>query len=597
MADDQFAFIGDPDQYIVRMHSGYYGSIRDPHNPRLKIYHADKKAFENRIRANSQASQKREAQKDAAAEQNIARFNALADREGQLKIKREAMAAAPKRGKLETAETARPWDLWRHEDGMGMGGIVRPDFELERLLEDIEQKSDVPNNIGMKIPQEYAARHEMDYMGGPQSDGSNAAMADGMPNADRDELNRLRKLKRLDELEKKAAGSSPEVNATTISKPSHMSQEQFNTALMNVGSMDIPKTEPTGVYKDIKTPTEAAMEQASVAATMAGHGASFGMSDEAAGVDAVLNQNPVTRFLNRSLDSPQLRGIKMGTGLAMDVTAQRAADRANRTIEGQINPREASDFLPETFTQARDERRELIDEAREDYPVTSFASEMAGGAAIPAATWKQGAGLLANAWRQGLVGSILGGTYGFSEVDEDRVEGAKLGAAFGGVAGTGLPIVGTGAKQLALPVFRGGKGVTALGVEKLQKLLGREPTALDAHNLEVAVAAVKRSADRSGLTVEEIFQKVDQFQDKPAVLADVLGQDAVNALTALTRKPGSSAQKAQALVEQRFAEYPQRLAQDIETTTGLKPEQFTGDIETDVGAQMAAARSRSGSGL
>jgi hypothetical protein len=241
--------------------------------------------------------------------------------------------------------------------------------------------------------------------------------------------------------------------------------------------------------------------------------------------------------------------------------------------------------LPEAYTQGRDTVRADVAQARQDRPVTSFFSELSGAAGYPAGALKMGAPIVGQTLKLGTIGAGQGAVYGYSASDgdtADRTQGAQIGGAFGAAGGAILP----GGAAVTLPVFRAGKTGVAEFADWLVGRFGGTGTAVDANAKQVAIAAVRRSMERSKMTPQQIMDALEKFGDKPAVLAEVIGQDAVNSLTALTRRPGSTPQKAQAIIEERFGGFVDRAQTDLEKATGFK----RGDIAAERDAAIVERR-------
>lgn len=305
------------------------------------------------------------------------------------------------------------------------------------------------------------------------------------------------------------------------------------------------------------------------AAMVAGRqGREWGTADEAAGVRKGMG---VPDWAARAYEmvNPMAPFVNMGMG-----------------IGGMVG--EATGNAPSGYTQGRDEARAELAQARSDRPVTSFVSELAGGAAYPAGALKMGAPILGQSVKLAGIGAAQGAAYGYaaSEGDtSDRVESAQVGAAVGGALGGAMPSVAAA----SLPVFRAGKTGVAEFADFVVGLFGGKGTAAQGNAEQVAKAAIQRSMERSGMTPEKVMEALQKFGDKPAVLAEVIGQDAVNALTSLTRRPGSTPQKAQAIIEERFGGFVDRAQSDLEKATGFNRANIQGEFDAELAARQQAA--------
>jgi hypothetical protein len=263
-------------------------------------------------------------------------------------------------------------------------------------------------------------------------------------------------------------------------------------------------------------------------------------------------------------------------------------------IEGDIIDREGVSGAMSSFLgDAREHQRR----AREERPLESLGIEV-GGALIQGKTLVDGLGkavftkpgALNNTARFATTGAGYGALYGFGQSEADSLEGALGDAAFGGGLGAGF---GVGAKVLQAPATVAVRGVKSTGAEiydAFASLLGRAGGARDKVAEDVAIAAVKRSADRSGMTVEQMFDLVEKYKDKPAVLAEVIGEDAINALTALANRKGSTPQKALEIGEERAFGRPDRMRGDIEDATGIAAGKLDETLDTQLGERQEAAK-------
>jgi hypothetical protein len=310
------------------------------------------------------------------------------------------------------------------------------------------------------------------------------------------------------------------------------------------------------------------MTRKDVVPLMAREGLEWGTSDESAGArraaglpkwaDKAINATPMGTFAN----------IGMGVGA--------------------IGAEAAGANMPDAYTQGRDEVRGNINQARDEYPVTSMVSEIAGGAAYPGGAMKGGAPLVKQVPRMGALGAVQGGAYGFNSSNGDlgdRADAAKTRAAMGAALGGALPVGVAGARVPA----RALKNTGASLYDGFMGLFGKDGGARMGAAEQTAIAAVRRSMERSQMTPQQIAAAVQEFGDKPAVLAEVIGQDAVNALTALTRRPGSTPQKAQAIIEERFGGFADRASDDLRKATGLTDDQIAGKFDKDLAARRKKA--------
>ncbi|WP_299983884.1 hypothetical protein [uncultured Ruegeria sp.] len=118
---------------------------------------------------------------------------------------------------------------------------------------------------------------------------------------------------------------------------------------------------------------------------------------------------------------------------------------------------------PEGGVFARENERAKIDANRQDFPVTSLVSEMAGGLAVPASVLSNSgkAATLGQAAKQGAsAGAVTGGAYAAAEGEGfnnrlTRLPGGLIGGAAGGaVAVPVAKVVGWAAQKVGKPVAR-----------------------------------------------------------------------------------------------------------------------------------------------
>jgi hypothetical protein len=263
-------------------------------------------------------------------------------------------------------------------------------------------------------------------------------------------------------------------------------------------------------------------------------------------------------------------------------------------IEDDIIDREGVSGAMSSFL---DDARVHQRRAREERPLESFGTEIALGVL-------QGKTLIDNFGRKVFpktntasnLGRVVGtGTgyglaYGFGQSESGTLQGALGDAAFGGALGAGFGLGFKAAEPALTAGYRSAKTGAATISDALSDLLGKAGGARDKVAQEVALAAVRRSMERSGMTFDQIMELVKRYEGKPAVLAEVIGQDAVNSLTALTRRPGSTPQKAQDLIEERFYGRPDRMKGDVEDTTGIPIGQLDDTLDAQLIERQQAAK-------
>jgi GNAT superfamily N-acetyltransferase len=302
---------------------------------------------------------------------------------------------------------------------------------------------------------------------------------------------------------------------------------------------------------------------------------------------------PDSDFKERSIIAMNVPTFGSGPRLAAGAQTLGAL-AATPFIEGDIIDREGISGAADQFL---DEARIHQRRAREERPLESIGTEVGlgllQGKTIVDTLGKRllpQANTVANVARTVGVGTGYGALYAGSQNESGTLEGVAQDAAFGGTIGGISGGVLKGAEAPARVTYRAGKEAAATISDALSDLLGKAGGARDKVADEVAIAAVRRSMERSGLNINQIMDLVKRYEGKPAVLAEVIGQDAINALTALTRRPGSTPQKAQDLIEERFYGRPDRMKADVEDATGIQIGQLDDTLGTQLEARQEAAK-------
>jgi hypothetical protein len=344
-------------------------------------------------------------------------------------------------------------------------------------------------------------------------------------------------------------------------------KNQQGEILINEGGAWTPlpqKSDPSAPPKGYSEPPK--MSRLQAFETMARSGGRVSLADEAEGVKAQFNMVAPGGPLGVFSD--------VGAGLA-GLFMENNAERTGKPLD----PR---------YTKGRDFTRGAQAKAREDRPFTAFAGEALGSAVYPGGALRMGAPIGREALKLGAIGATQGSLFGYAAGEgdtQDRVEGGLMGGVVGGTLGAATP----GVAAAALPVVRGARTALANATDAIVEMFGGTGTAGQAYARQVAEAAVRRSAERSGMTPERILETLQRFGNKPAVLAEVIGQDAVNTLSSLTRRPGSTPQAAQDIIAERMGGFPERAADDLRQTTGLTDAQIRGEFGPELAARREAA--------
>ena len=290
-----------------------------------------------------------------------------------------------------------------------------------------------------------------------------------------------------------------------------------------------------------------------------------------------------------------MNGPTFGNGPRLAAGAQTVgALLATPFVEGDIIDQKglsgaASQFLDE----ARVHQRRGRDERMAESMALEIVPALFQGKTIVDTLGKKfipGTTMASNVARFSGVGGLYGALYGASQSEKGNLGGVAEDAAFGGALGAGFGLGMKALQPAATAGVRSAKTTGASLYDALAGALGKAGGARDRVAEDVAVAAVRRSMERSGLTFDEIMALVKKYEGKPAVLAEVIGQDAVNALTALTRRPGSTPQKARAIQEERVFARPERMIGDVEDATGIAVGQLDDTLAKQLEERQAAAK-------
>ena len=263
-------------------------------------------------------------------------------------------------------------------------------------------------------------------------------------------------------------------------------------------------------------------------------------------------------------------------------------------VEGDIIDREGisgatSQFLDEARIHQRRGREERMGESLAIEVIPGLFQgktiiDTLGKRVLPATNTVSNVGRVAG------VGGLYGAIYAGSQNESGTAEGVAQDAAFGGALGVGGGLLLKGAEPAATATYRTAKTAGASLYDGLAAALGKAGGARDKVAQDVAIAAVRRSADRSGLTIEQMLDLVKKYEGKPAVLAEIIGQDALNALTALTRRPGATSQKATDIAEARATMLPDRAKGDLEDASGIQIGNIDETLTKQLDERQAAAK-------
>lgn len=267
-----------------------------------------------------------------------------------------------------------------------------------------------------------------------------------------------------------------------------------------------------------------------------------------------------------------------------------------------------------TYAEGEQAYRDLLQQYKEDHPVSSFTGEAAGFVAPGGVVAKgigtgvKGAGKLASAVTG--VERVTSPTARFlGKVADAGTQGAGLAAAFGATVGaendamhqglpspdlqtrlnTGVAMAPMGATfgaaiPVLAPVVRPAARAAGGAVAQVLEKTGVKPGAVAEHNARVGADAARRAFERAGiLNMDDLLKRAAKYGDKP-VVAGELGQDPLSSLVSLVRAKGTTGEKAMAVLEERVAGMPGRMLKDIADETGMAPDEVFGTIEQMVKA-------------
>lgn len=196
-----------------------------------------------------------------------------------------------------------------------------------------------------------------------------------------------------------------------------------------------------------------------------------------------------------------------------------------------------------TYDQSLKILRDLHDNAKFARPVTTAASEIAGGAATSLAAAPATVGtattLAGKAAMGAGMGAVEGGAYGFGTGEggfANRASDGAYGAAFGGLAG-GLA-----------PVAIAGAGMAGRAISN------PIASALNIPSDVRASRAFQTYLERSGMTADEVQAALDAAgrEGQPMFMAaDALGNTGQRALAGIARQPGNAREEIARLLNTR----------------------------------------------
>lgn len=231
-----------------------------------------------------------------------------------------------------------------------------------------------------------------------------------------------------------------------------------------------------------------------------------------------------------------------------------------------------------------------------DHPFVDMAAQTAGGLANPL-MWAGGGfvnggkTLLSTMGRNALAGGLTGAVYGAGNATEgSRMAGATGGAAIGATIGGALPVIGRTAQAAGGVVDDLTGGAIGRGIDAATDRLNL-PIRTSAERADaVAKKYVSDLASRAKVTPQVLRKaQVDAF-GKPVTAAEAMGRRGEVTAGAVARRPGSTGDLAEAVVEKRQGMRPASVLADFEASTGVSPEAVRGSINDIVDAGRKAAK-------
>lgn len=267
-----------------------------------------------------------------------------------------------------------------------------------------------------------------------------------------------------------------------------------------------------------------------------------------------------------------MQGAGQGLGFGL-------MDEAVGSLYGLMGPGSFEDNQNYALTSMRSD----LANARENYPVTAYGSELAGGAASSLAA-AAGLGLAAaptvggRAVQGAGMGAAEGALYGFGTGQDgvgDRVGNAGQGALFGAAVGAAAPYAFEGAR-MGFDAAIGGPLAS----------MRASPSAVRASR------AVQSAVERSGRTPEQLAQDITAAQAAGQTqygIADASGYAGQRMLAGAARTPGAARQEIIDFLVNRQQGQGRRIGNAIDQ--GLNAEAgFAGQTADQVTAGLTAAR-------
>lgn len=203
----------------------------------------------------------------------------------------------------------------------------------------------------------------------------------------------------------------------------------------------------------------------------------------------------------------------------------------------------------DTYGEALQRTRGLLDASRRDHPVAAYGGEIVGGAAaggLATAPIMRGAGSIGGAVGRGaLAGGLEGFAYGAGSSDEDRLRGGLQGAGLGATIGAAAPLV-----------IAGGRAA-------IDAVSNPVSSALNIARPTQASRAIEKAITRSGKSADDVSTALARAasEGQPMYgIADELGPAGQRMLSGTARQPGEARQIISDALTQRQSGQGNRLA-------------------------------------
>jgi hypothetical protein len=228
------------------------------------------------------------------------------------------------------------------------------------------------------------------------------------------------------------------------------------------------------------------------------------------------------------------------------------------------------------FDYGQEFQKQELDRRRQEAPITSAATEMAGGFLTGAAgapkVFASGAGLGANMLRGAAAGSASGAAAGFgggAGMDK-RIEDAIMGGSIGAGVGTAIPVAGAAV----------GAGVRAFGARNAAREI-LEPVGIGRR----AADQIERELTRDGMTAADARARTSAM-GPDAMLLDA-GQNVGEGAEAVANLPGAGNGTVRGRLADRNRAAPDRIRAAGDTALG--PQQNIAETVDELIARRSAA--------